>query len=217
VNDQNGRHARLRHTAIGALAALAAVGAIAGTAALAANPGAKTPGRAAVGNGAATKTPTSPAPTKTHTSQPGSSQPFLTAIQRLVNDGTIAATQGQFLDREILVGRVDTDTLASSGFTPTQLQAVQQALENTKSALAPAARPPVAGKTSAPPQNASNPFVIAVQRLVNDGKITKTEGQAVDREILAGSLDTNTLAASGFTPTQLQAVQQALENAKRAL
>ena len=217
MNDQNGRYARLRHTAIGALAALAAVGAIAGTAALAANPGAKKPGRAAVGNGAATKTPTSPAPAKTHTSQPGSSQPFLTDIQRLVNDGAISATQGQVLDREILAGRVDTNTLTSSGFTPAQLQAVQQALGNTKRALAPAAPPAAAGKTSAPQQNASNPFVIAVQRLVNGGTITTTEGQAVDREILAGSLDANTLASSGFTPTQLQAVQQALANAKRAM
>jgi hypothetical protein len=59
--------------------------------------------------------------------------------------------------------------------------------------------------------------VIAVQRLVDDGTITTTEGQVLDREIRAGSLDTDTLTSSGFTPTQLQAVEQALGDTKRAL
>ena len=66
MNDQNSRHARLRYTATGALAALAAVGAIAGTAALAANPSTKAHGHAAVANGGSmTKTPTAPVPGKT--------------------------------------------------------------------------------------------------------------------------------------------------------
>ena len=96
MNDQNGRYARLRYTATGALAALAVVGAIAGTAAVAAKPRAKTHGHAAVANGGATKTPTPPMPGKTHASQPAvNHQPFLTAVQRLVNDGTITTTEGQ--------------------------------------------------------------------------------------------------------------------------
>jgi hypothetical protein len=139
VSDHDGRYTRLRYTATGALAALAAVGALAGAGALAAKPRAKTHRHAAVANGRA-KTPAPPAPGKTHTPQPGSNQPFLTAVQRLVNAGTISTTEGQTLDREILAGRVDTDTLASSGFTQPQLQAVQQALENTKRALAPNVR-----------------------------------------------------------------------------
>jgi hypothetical protein len=77
-----------------------------------------------------------PGPGKASPSQPGSDQPFLAAAQRLVNDGTISATEGQALDREIRGARIDTQTLASSGFTQTQLQAVQQALANTKRALA---------------------------------------------------------------------------------
>jgi hypothetical protein len=133
MNDQNGRYARLRDTATGALAALAVVGAIAGTAALAAKPRANTHGHAAMANGSTTKTPTSPLPGKTHTRQPGSSQPFFNAVQQLVDNGTITATEGQALDREIRAGRVDTDTLAPSGFTPTQLQAVARAL-GTRSA-----------------------------------------------------------------------------------
>jgi hypothetical protein len=146
VDHQNGRYARLRYTATGALAALAAAGAIAGTVAVAANPRLKTRGHtavaktrahAAVANGSTTKTPTPPVPGKTHAPQPGSDQPFLTAVQQLVNDGTISTTEGQALDREIQAGSLDTQTLASSGFTPTQLQAVEQTLENTKRALAP--------------------------------------------------------------------------------
>jgi hypothetical protein len=75
----------------------------------------------------------------------------------------------------------------------------------------------VPGTKRAPQQDANNPFVGAVQRLVNDGTITKTDGQAVDREILAGGIDTRTLASSGFTRTQLQAVERTLANTKRAL
>lgn len=138
MNDQRNRSVRLRYTAAGALAAFAVVGAIAGTAALAAKPSANTHGHAAVASSGATKTPTSPMPNKTDAPQPAvNDQPFLNAIRHLVNDGTITATEGQAVDREITAGRVDTDTLASSGFTQTQLQAVQQALGNTKRALAP--------------------------------------------------------------------------------
>lgn len=136
MNDQNARNARLRNTATGALAALAAVGAIAGTAALAAKPRASAHGHAAVAK-RSTKTPAPPVPTKKHTPSPGSDQPFLTAAQRLVDDDTISTTEGQTLDREIRAGTVDTQTLASSGFTQTQLQAVQQTLSDTKRALAP--------------------------------------------------------------------------------
>jgi hypothetical protein len=137
VNNQNDRHARLRYTATGALAALAAVGAIAGVAALAAQPPAKKHGPAAVANGAATKTPTSPVPDKTDAPWPPvNHQPFFNAIQQLVNNGTITPTEGQAVDREIQAGRVDTDTLTSSGFTPTQLQSVQHALGNSKRVLA---------------------------------------------------------------------------------
>jgi hypothetical protein len=227
VNDQNSSYARLRHTAMGALAALAAVGAIAGAAALAANPPDKTHGHAAVAKGEATKAPTSPVPGKTHTSQPGSNQPFLTAVKRLVDDGTISTTEGQALGRAILAGRIDTQTLVSSGFTHTQLQAVEQTLANTKRALAnastrtaPDASAPasaVPDKRRTPKQDANNPFVIAVQRLVHDGTISEAEGQAVDREILAGSLDPQTLTSSGFTQSQLRAVEQTLYNTKRAL
>jgi hypothetical protein len=139
VNDQNDRSARLRYTATGALAALAVAGAIAGTAALAAKPSATTRAHAAVANCGATKSPTAAMPGKNDSSQPPANpQLFLNAIRRLVDDGTISTTEGQVVDREILAGRVDTDTLASSGFTQTQLAAVQRALGNTKRSLAAA-------------------------------------------------------------------------------
>jgi hypothetical protein len=136
VDHQYGRYARLRYTATGAVAALVAVGAIAGTVALAAKPHVNAHGHAAVAKGGPTETPAGPGPGKAHASRPGSSQPFLAAVQRLVGDGTLTMTQGQVVDREIQAGRVDTQTLASSGFTDVQLQAVQQALSSTKRALA---------------------------------------------------------------------------------
>jgi hypothetical protein len=77
-------------------------------------------------------------PDKTNAPQPPvNHQPFLNAIEQLVDNGTITAAEGHVVDGEIVAGRVDTDTLAASGFTPTQLQAVQQALSTAKQALLP--------------------------------------------------------------------------------
>jgi hypothetical protein len=140
VNEQSNRLIRLRYTAAGALSALAVVGAIAGTAALAAKPSAHTPRHPLVANCNATKTPPSGIQDKTGAPEPAASpQPFLDDIQRLVDSGTITAAEGQVVDREIEAGRVDTDSLTAAGFTPAQLQAVQQALGNTKRGLASAA------------------------------------------------------------------------------
>jgi hypothetical protein len=140
VSDQDSRSARLRYTATGALAALAVVGAIAGTAALAAKPTAKTRNHVAVANcPATTKTPASPIPDKTHApQQSGNPQLFLNAIQRLVDNGTITAAEAQAVDRQIQAGRVDTQTL--TGFTQAQIQAVDEALGNTKRELAGSAQ-----------------------------------------------------------------------------
>jgi hypothetical protein len=141
VNDQGNRSTRLRYTATGALAALVLVGAIAGTAALAAKPSAHTRRRALVANCNTTKTQGAPAvKDKTGAPEPKASpQPFLDDIQRLVDNGTITSAEGQVVDREIQAGRVDTDSLTAAGFTPSQLQAVQQALSSTKRGLASAA------------------------------------------------------------------------------
>jgi hypothetical protein len=137
VNDQPSRYSRLRYTATGAVAALAAVGAIAGAAALAAGPAARPHARAAVANCSVAKTPTASGPGKTGAPEPRANpQRFLNDIQRLVENGTITAAEARAVDREILAGRVDTDSLESSGFTQTQLDAVQQALSSTKRALA---------------------------------------------------------------------------------
>ena len=140
MNDQTSRSARLRYTAAGALASLAVVGAVAGTAALAAKPAARASRHAVMVNCDATKTPGATVPDKTGTPEPPPTpQPFLNDIQRLVDSGTITPAEGQAVDREIRVGRIDTDSLVSAGFTQPQLQAVQQALDSTKRGLAAAA------------------------------------------------------------------------------
>jgi hypothetical protein len=139
VGDPENRPARLRYTATGALAALAVAGAIAGTVALADSPPtAKTPGAPVLNKAQVLKK--APVLNKAQAPRPSASpEPFVGAIHRLVDDGTITATEGQAVDREILTGRVDPDTLASAGFTAAQLQAVQQALATTKLALAASA------------------------------------------------------------------------------
>jgi hypothetical protein len=75
---------------------------------------------------------------------------------------------------------------------------------------------PDKSRVARPPVD-QQPFFNAVHRLVQDGKITAAQGQIVDAEILTGRVDTDTLAARGFNAAALQAVQQALGNAKRAL
>ncbi len=135
MNDRDFIRARVRYTAIGALAALAIGGAILGTTALAAKPSA----HAAVANCAATKDLASPAPNKAGTpAPPVRPQAFLNDVRQLVDNGTITAAQARTVDREIVAGRVDTDTLTAGGFTQAQLDAVQQALTSTKRALAAA-------------------------------------------------------------------------------
>ena len=135
MHDQNGRYARLRYIATGAFATLAVVGVIAGTGALAANPSVKKHAHAAMPNGIA-KTPGSPT-IKEDVPRPAVNHgPFFVAIERLVDNGTITATQGRAVDNEIGQGNFDSSTLA--GFTQTQLQAVERALTNTKRALVPA-------------------------------------------------------------------------------
>ena len=140
MKDQGNRSTQLRYTATGALAALAVVGAIAGTAALAAKPSAHTPRHAVVANCDATKTAAPGVKDKTGAPEPKANpQPFLDDIQRLVDNGTITAAEAQVVDREIRAGQIDTDSLTSAGFTPAQLQAVQQVLTSTKRGLASAA------------------------------------------------------------------------------
>jgi hypothetical protein len=140
MNDQPARHARLRYTATGAVAALAAAGAIAGAVALAAPPPAKLPGHTTAATIRAVKAANCSAPDKTPApNTPADNQPFLTAVQQLVNNGTITGAEGQVVDREIQAGRLETDTLTAAGFNQTQLQAVEQALGNVKRALAPGA------------------------------------------------------------------------------
>jgi hypothetical protein len=139
VSDQVSRSARLRFMATGAVAALAAAGAIAGTAALAAGPGAKTHAHAVAANCSTTKAPASGLPDKTQAPEPPANpQAFLNDVQQLVAAGTITTAEAQTVDREIQAGRVDTDSLTAAGFTSAQLDAVQQALSNTKRSLASA-------------------------------------------------------------------------------
>ena len=159
MDDRTNRLVRLRYTATGAVAALVAAGAIAATVALADASPTKKPRNAtppsalakaasascASAGDAAGNTRAFAAQDKTRAPQPGGvPQAFFDAVQRLVDSGTITAAQGQAVDAEIRTGRIDTDTLASAGFTRAQLQALQQALANTKRGLAATA--PAAAK-----------------------------------------------------------------------
>ena len=76
----------------------------------------------------------------------------------------------------------------------------------------------VSEKMGTPPPRADpQPFLTDIQALVDNGTITASEAQTVDREIEAGRVDTDSLQSAGFTPAQLQAVQLARGNTKRGL
>ncbi len=134
---------------MGALTTLAVVGAITGAAALAKSDH-RTHAHAAPaqsgtnGGSGPTKTPVSPAPNKGHAHQPGSVQPFLNAVQRLVSNGAISAAEGQAVDTEIETGTIDTDMFTSDGLTAPQTQALQDALTSAKESLV--ARPQLRSK-----------------------------------------------------------------------
>jgi hypothetical protein len=140
MKEQSNRSTRLRYTATGALATLAVVGAIAGTAALAAKPAVRAPRHAVVASCDAAKTATPGVKDKVGAPEPPANpQPFLDDIQRLVDNGAIAAAEAQVVVREIRAGRIDTGSLTAAGFTQAQFDAVQQALTSTKRGLASAA------------------------------------------------------------------------------
>jgi hypothetical protein len=230
VNDHTPRYVRVRQTAIGALAALAAVGAIASAAALASKPARPHRQHAAV-HGSKAQSPSDQVQGKTQPSQPGTvktrgsrpapnPQPFLDAVTQLVDNGTITVAQGQIVDDQIQTGRVDTDALVAARFTQSQADAVQQALGSVKQSMAPSSPPtgvakPTDGNPKAPPS--PQPFLAAITQLVAQGKITPAQGHAVDSTIQDGTFDPDSLASSGFTESQIQAIEDALAGTKRSL
>jgi predicted amino acid dehydrogenase len=78
-------------------------------------------------------------PTDGNPQAPPSPQPFLAAITQLVANGTITPAQGHVVDRAIQDGTFDPDSLASSGFTASQIQTIEDAIASTKRSLANAA------------------------------------------------------------------------------
>jgi hypothetical protein len=227
VNDHSPRYVRVRQSAIAALAALAAVGALAGAGALASQPhryhaaahGSKAQSASDQVHGKSQ--PSQPGTVKTRGSQPApNQQPFLDAVTQLVDNGAITAAQGQVVDDQIQTGRVDTDALVAAGFTQNQADAVQQALGSVKQSMAPSSPPTgVAKLTDGNPQArpSPQPFLAAITQLVANGTITPAEGHVVDSAIQDGTFDPDSLASSGFTESEIQAIGDALAGTKRSL
>ncbi len=78
-------------------------------------------------------------PTNGNPQAPPSPQPFLAAITQLVANRTITPAQGHVVDSAIQNGAPDPDSLASRGFTESQIQAIEDAVASTKRSLANAA------------------------------------------------------------------------------
>jgi predicted amino acid dehydrogenase len=232
VNQHSPRYVRVRQTAIGALAALAAVGAIAGAAALASEPHARPHRHHAAAYGSKAQSASDQVQGKSQPSQPGTvkprgsrpdpnPQPFLDAVTQLVDNNTITAAQGQIVDNQIQTGRIDTDALVAAGFTQSQADAVQQALGSVKQSMAPSSPPtgvakPTDGSTRGS-RNSPQPFLAAITQLVANRTITPAQGHVVDSAIQDGTFDPDSLASSGFTESQIHAIEDALASTKRSL
>ena len=78
-------------------------------------------------------------PTAGNPQAPPSPQPFLAAITQLVADRTITPAQGHVVDSAIQDGTFDPDSLASSGFTESEIQTIEDAFASTKRSQANAA------------------------------------------------------------------------------
>jgi predicted amino acid dehydrogenase len=231
MNDHSPRYVRVRQTAIGALAALAAVGAIASAAALASKPDARPHRHHADIHGSKAQSPSDQVKRQSQPSQPGAvktpgsqpapnPQPFLDAVNQLVDNGTITAAQRQIIDDQIQTGRVDTDALVAGGFTQSEADAVQQALGSVKQSMAPPSPPtgvakPTDGNRQAPPT--PQPFLAAITQLVANGTITPAQGHVVDSEIQDGTFDPDSLASSVKSSFKIQAIENALASTKRSL
>ena len=122
MNDQNGRYARLRDTATGALAALAAVCVIAGAAALAPN---RAPRHRACRGGERLKTKTPTPPCR------GSPRAHVRPAVLTAVSGSMKAdpATGQAVDRRIRAGTAN-ERLASSRFTAAHSRPSNSALQH---------------------------------------------------------------------------------------
>jgi hypothetical protein len=70
-----------------------------------------------------------------------SEAPFLAAVTRMVQAGTINDAQARVLDADIHIGRIDPDQLVANGtMTPAQAQAVMDRLGAVKRSMAPTAQ-----------------------------------------------------------------------------
>lgn len=76
---------------------------------------------------------------------------------------------------------------------------------------------PLPTNTQGSEPNSGQLFLNAVALLVSNGTITAAEGRTLDAEIQTGGVDSEALAASGFTQQQLQVVQQTLGGVKESI
>jgi competence protein ComGC len=154
------------------------------------------------------------------------------AIQGLVNDGTISQHQADVIDGQIDAGTVDDQQLVASGvITASQMSAIDNALIQVKQSFAgsqagggngnvasPAGK---TGSSSAGTQAADARIQAAaraaLQALVTAGTINQHQADAVESQVVAGSVDPNQLVSSGvLTASQMHAVNNALVQVKQS-
>jgi hypothetical protein len=154
------------------------------------------------------------------------------AIQGLVNDGTISEHQGAVIDSQIDAGTVDDQQLVASGVvTASQMSAVDTALLQVKRSFAggpggagngniasPSGKTPSSTADSeAADARVQAAATAAVQGLVTAGTINRHQADAIDNQIDAGTVDPNSLVASGLlSQAQMQAVNNALIQVKQS-
>ena len=217
---------RWRAPVTGAVTGLVVAAAIVGQSALASGGGATTPGAAATATtGSANQTAsTGPNGSKAPADGPGEA-PFLAAVTRMVQAGTINDVQARALDADIHTGRIDTDELVANGtLTSAQAQAVMDRLGAVKRSMAPAAQPSSAVKPvdaspgDAAPAESEAPFLAAVTRMVQAGTINDAQARVLDADIHTGRIDPDQLVANGtLSSAQAQAVMDRLGAVKRSM
>jgi hypothetical protein len=154
------------------------------------------------------------------------------AIQGLVNDGTISQHQADLIDGQIDAGTVDDQQLVASGvITASQMSAIDNALIQVKQSFAgsqagggngnvasPAGK---TGSSSAGTEAADGRLQAAakaaLQGLVTAGTINQQQADAVESQVVAGSIDPNQLVSSGvLTASEMHAVNNAMVQVKQS-
>ena len=149
---------------------------------------------------------------------------FRVALQALVTRNVITQPQADAVQRQVLAGSVYPETLVAEGtLSDDQMRQVVNSLAAVKRAFADASTPTehdptqTAGASVGPHRDITQDAYRALEALATRKIITQSQADAVQRQVLAGSVDPKALVDAGILSNdQMRQVANSLAAVKRA-